>query len=390
MANTEEEVELIEIDESKDMLIAPMKVFLAASFKIKLAKENLFSMLYVVGIITAAIYIESRPYVYSVMELSLPDELKLINNIFRLNFMARKSDLDKLSPKDKNDVLNARIVRASTIVPFLRDMYNTMLAMYPVVIVPSPVIVPNPVIVPSPLKVKPPTPSKKKVNLVDEIPPEIVPSTDVATLDDLNLQTGEKFAAPASESLGPVGGSKDLQDAKDDSLIIPPTHGYFNGGNPSKGLKKGSSGVYDTSVDAVVSIALVLASFLYDKNILDPACGNGNIVNALKTQGFSGNIIGTDIIGTNSLDYLTDELPTHDVIFTNPPFELGLQFLEKAYKDGKPFIMLLPTTNIGNTKMYKLFKNYGVIMYCIFPRPTFLHDNLTGKPQFFCEIRVFL
>ena len=95
------------------------------------------------------------------------------------------------------------------------------------------------------------------------------------------------------------------------------------------------------------------------------------MVNVLLKNGLKA--IGTDkFTKDKSLDALVDELPPYDMIVTNPPFNLGTKFLKMFYESGKPFLVILPIKNLGRQEKHKLFYQYGIIMYCIFPKPDFL------------------
>ena len=60
--------------------------------------------------------------------------------------------------------------------------------------------------------------------------------------------------------------------------------------------------------------------------IYDPACGNDDILKALKECGINNHMSGSDI--TKGDDFLTDS-NLYDVIFTNPPFSIANIFPSK-------------------------------------------------------------
>lgn len=74
--------------------------------------------------------------------------------------------------------------------------------------------------------------------------------------------------------------------------------------------------------------------------------GESNITKVLKNNGY-------EVISTHKkdFDFLTDD-PTFDfdMIITNPPYSLKDKFLEKCYKYGKPFALLLPITALEGIK----------------------------------------
>ena len=58
--------------------------------------------------------------------------------------------------------------------------------------------------------------------------------------------------------------------------------------------------------------------------------------------------LGLNIVGDNKLNFLTDTLPTYDIIISNPPFETNTKkkILEKLYELDKPFILILPSSKM--------------------------------------------
>ena len=72
--------------------------------------------------------------------------------------------------------------------------------------------------------------------------------------------------------------------------------------------------------------------------IWECAAGKGNLVNALRQDGFT--VIATDIL--EGTDFLTNNIPIAGYIITNPPFSKKNEFIERCYELGKPFALLLP------------------------------------------------
>ncbi len=90
--------------------------------------------------------------------------------------------------------------------------------------------------------------------------------------------------------------------------------------------------------------------------IWEPACGKGNLVNALAARGFD--VEGTDIV--DGFDFMKGLLYGFDCIITNPPYARKQEFLERCYHFGKPFALLLPLTIFETRKRQDLFEKYGV------------------------------
>lgn len=96
--------------------------------------------------------------------------------------------------------------------------------------------------------------------------------------------------------------------------------------------------------------------------VWEPACGKGNLLKAFSEYGYTA--FGTDILEGN--DFLTSNIARPpmciewDCIITNPPFSLKQEFLERCYKLGKPFALLLPLTTFEGKRRQELFKKYGL------------------------------
>lgn len=87
----------------------------------------------------------------------------------------------------------------------------------------------------------------------------------------------------------------------------------------------------------------------------EPCRGYGAIENYLKDLGRE--VVSTDIsTGQNALVYQPERW---DFCVTNPPWSLKGTFLERFYKLGKPFAMLLPCDLVNGTRT-KLFEKYGI------------------------------
>lgn len=135
--------------------------------------------------------------------------------------------------------------------------------------------------------------------------------------------------------------------------------------------------LYETPAKATQSIIDTVISKLpnhKDLILYDCCCGNNAIVNVLINNGYKA--IGTDKYTQEvSIDALIDLLPEHDIIITNPPFNVSTAFVKKFYETGKPFLMILPINNLSRKNKHILFQQYGVIVYTIFPLPKYLHKG---------------
>lgn len=95
----------------------------------------------------------------------------------------------------------------------------------------------------------------------------------------------------------------------------------------------------------------------FDKNIWEPACGEGNLSEVLKEKGF--NVYSTDLIDRGYQDEQKDFLNSSDRwfgdIITNPPFKYTIEFVQKALESvdtGKKVAMFLKLNYICGVKRY--------------------------------------
>lgn len=108
--------------------------------------------------------------------------------------------------------------------------------------------------------------------------------------------------------------------------------------------------------------------------IWECASGKGNLSKALRERGFI--VKDTDVL--DGLDFLgnTDGI-YFDCIITNPPYSLKEKFLEKCYKLGKPFALLMPLTALESEKRQKMFRKYGINL--LIPNKRYNFETPSGK-----------
>ena len=105
---------------------------------------------------------------------------------------------------------------------------------------------------------------------------------------------------------------------------------------------------------------------IFDRTILEPACGKGHISETLKNNGYT--VISADLIDRgygcagDDYDFLSDSNTKTDChIITNPPYKYAQEFVEKAIdimEDGKCLCMLLKLTFLEGKKRYDMFQKY--------------------------------
>ncbi len=92
------------------------------------------------------------------------------------------------------------------------------------------------------------------------------------------------------------------------------------------------------------------------KYIWEPACGSGKMMNAL-FSGTKASVIGTDIQGQDSHDFLKENSTMFDAIITNPPFKLSRKFIEHALELTKEKRGFVPSDYDHAKTRQHLFKN---------------------------------
>ena len=129
---------------------------------------------------------------------------------------------------------------------------------------------------------------------------------------------------------------------------------------PMRKNKKGLD-IFNTPTKAV---DVILKYIPKNKVIWECTNGDGAISKYLEEKGYT--VIKTDIRSDKcdfgGLDFLKNLQPPkhYDIILTNPPYSYKTQFLERAYKIGKPFYFLLPITTLEGMARSVLFRKYGI------------------------------
>jgi len=145
-------------------------------------------------------------------------------------------------------------------------------------------------------------------------------------------------------------------------------------------MKQGNSNDFQTPPLALKPLIPFLNK---DWTIWECACGKKNLKEELELKGFE--VIATDIIYDKEYDFLNwnPEYNEFDCIITNPPFSLKQEFLERCYKIGKPFALLLPLTTFETAKRQNLFKKYGIQVIFFDKRINFETPSGKGSGSWF-------
>ena len=110
--------------------------------------------------------------------------------------------------------------------------------------------------------------------------------------------------------------------------------------------------------------------------ILECAWGEGSLAKHLEEEGFN-------VVGDKTIDFLKHfdmEVVLggrFDCIVTNPPYSKKYQFIEKCYKQNKPFALLLPITALEGKRRGKLFQKYGIQL--MIPNKRINFETPSGK-----------
>lgn len=126
------------------------------------------------------------------------------------------------------------------------------------------------------------------------------------------------------------------------------------------------------------------------KSVLEPCAGTGAIAKVLKDVGFKPHCIEIDheranrcrlVAPTTEQDWLgehVDEVSV-DLILTNPPFSLAVEFVEKSLWTAKCTTMLLPLNFMSSRGRVAFHKAHPAHVHVLEKRPSF-GLNKHGKP----------
>jgi hypothetical protein len=112
------------------------------------------------------------------------------------------------------------------------------------------------------------------------------------------------------------------------------------------------------------AIDLLLQHEVFNRNILECACGEGNLSEALKEYGY--NVFSTDLIDRGYPDDIVDFLKT-DIrfsgdIITNPPFKFATEFITKALDSipiGNKVAMFMKLSYLSGKRRYnEIYSKY--------------------------------
>ena len=134
--------------------------------------------------------------------------------------------------------------------------------------------------------------------------------------------------------------------------------------------------------------------FDYSKSVLEPASGEGAIIDVLSKKFIIENIYSGDI--KHGIDFLSGFIHGnfYNYIITNPPFSLAFEFIQKSKQIAtEKFAMLLPLSYLHGQKRYeeKIFKdpNYPLTKVYIFTRYPMLTDKVREDGKYNTGMMVY-
>ena len=163
---------------------------------------------------------------------------------------------------------------------------------------------------------------------------------------------------------------------KPDQLFQPYTNHFKN-----RQAEKTGRDFFQTP-PAITEKLLEVENLERNETILEPACGNGAIVDVLRKHGFTVEAFDKHI-GTNRQDFFKFNPKTPvPVIITNPPFNSSMEFLEHAMRVSMKAIFLLPLDYLQGKARLERWYSSGEFhcsrVYVLSRRPL-LNENLQAE-----------
>jgi hypothetical protein len=153
----------------------------------------------------------------------------------------------------------------------------------------------------------------------------------------------------------------------------------------NRGASRRPQDFYETPAWLTEAIIPILREHLYpieDPRTLEPAAGQGAILRVLE-EAFPNAVIDSGDIGTGQ-DFLTYPYdPHYDLIITNPPYSLALEFIQRAmafrhfhHHNHHPVIcMLLRVNFLGAQKRARWLREHTPSIYVSPRRPDFTGEG---------------
>lgn len=125
-----------------------------------------------------------------------------------------------------------------------------------------------------------------------------------------------------------------------------------------------------------VDMLLKIIPIREDWKYLEPCRASGRIWNRMPIGSAWGEI-------REGVDYLKTDYPHVDCVITNPPFNLAVDFVEKAHKDADVSIMLMRLGFMGAIKRFEFWKEHKpTAIITMSKRPSFTEDGHTDGTDY--------
>ena len=140
--------------------------------------------------------------------------------------------------------------------------------------------------------------------------------------------------------------------------------------------KGGSSDIFQTPAYAFDYIFPYIDRSLI---IWESAAGHGMLADGIQSRGFG--VVRSDIMtDQNFFEYQPEKW---DVQITNPPYSIKDDWIERSYKLGKPFALLMPVSALHSTKRCNLFREHGISLVIPPKRVNFVTPSKQGSGAWF-------
>ncbi len=144
----------------------------------------------------------------------------------------------------------------------------------------------------------------------------------------------------------------------------------------NRGARRRTNDLYETPEWLTEAIVPQLARY-NPRRILEPAAGGGAIVRVLR-RAFSTAVIDQGDISTGQ-DFLTHPYAgPYDLIITNPPYSLALEFVKRAlplHASRGAVVMLLRMNWLGSQERAPWMRLHTPSMYVTPRRPSFINGG---------------
>jgi methylase of polypeptide subunit release factors len=149
-------------------------------------------------------------------------------------------------------------------------------------------------------------------------------------------------------------------------------------GGKSETRNRAENDFYATPITATIAL---LEREPFEGNILEPACGQGHIIKAIKQWNPSADVQGTDLVQRadifslgvlrGNIDFLGPNFREgeYENIITNPPFSLAQEFIKKALKiASKKVAMFCKIQLLEGRARKEMFESTHLKMVYVFSR----------------------